>query len=74
MRWNNKKIEEEYMTKDFVEEIEKHLASKTPIERIRVKVSNQFHQYKRGDDLIVDNSAFTKALIKNGTFVRVEGI
>lgn len=74
MLWNNKKIEEEYMTKDFVEEIEKHLASKTPIERIRVKVSNQFHQYKRGDDLIVDNSAFTKALIKNGTFVRVEGI
>lgn len=40
--------------------------------RIRVRVANSFHQYKRGDDLIVDDTDFTRALLKNGTFVEGE--
>lgn len=63
MLWNKEKTEDV----DFLDEIEIERSA-----RIRVRVTSQFHQYKRGDDLIVEDSPFTQALIDNGTFIEVE--
>lgn len=38
---------------------------------MRVRVGANFHQYRRGDDLIVEITPFTQALIDNGIFTEV---
>ncbi len=70
MLWNKSKDAED----DFLDEIESDRnISPAPAQatRILVRVTNQFNQYKRGDELIVDDTEFTRALLRNGTYVKM---